>query len=1324
MYKLTFTLLALTAWVATGIAQINTPIQLKHLSTYHTGIFDESAAEISAYDEHGQRVYFTNAFDNTIEVIDVVDPLNPVALPSIDVSSYGGGINSIVVWDGYIGAAIENSNKQLDGFVVFFDTAGTYINQVTVGALPDMLTISPDHTKIVVANEGEPDDDYIVDPNGSVSIIDLTPGVAALTNGNVITTDFSAFESYRQSFESGALDTWNYTATPAMYNTEGDSAVTGNDDVWAPLTEFTGNIANSFHSNIFWGGQDLENGNGGGAFQHTLDFDPIDISTNGEATLSFKYYAVGFESADSVGYIVEYDNGTTWNMANYVELERDTNWTKVIVNIPSATNYVRLRLMAKQNGSTDFVGFDDIKLAFLDETTRIFGNDDMSTVAADLEPEYICVDGSSSYAYVTLQENNAYAKIDLSNGNVVEIKGYGFKDHMLAGNGFDASNTNPTINITNWPTLGMYQPDAMDCYSAGGMEYFVIANEGDSRDYDGYSEEDRVKDLVLDSLVFPNYATLQMDDNLGRLKITTSMGDIDADGEFEELYSYGGRSFSIFDANGNMIYDSGDEFEQILAVEYPNEFNSTNDDNTSFKNRSDDKGCEPEGLEIAVINSRTYAFVGLERMGGIMVYDITDPTNVQYLQYLNNRDFTQVETDSASFDLGPEGLIFIPKEKSPNLRDLLVVSNEVSGTVSIFQIDINNTINGDVALDTFALDMPPVIGVYGDTIYEGGISGLHLRPNTQDQFYLVTDRGPNAVANDHPLATGATKFFPFPTYAPKVMEVTASNGLMTIDQMSELKRPDGTAASGIPLPQGQGSTGEEAWSDTLGTIVSPDDWGIDSEGILTDNNGDFWMCDEYGASVWHLDENYQAIERFTPFPNLPEDVAVDSMFGKRRPNRGFEGVAYTPNGKIYAILQSPVYNPSSAASDASRIHRILEIDPTTGTQQMYAYEHRAPIGNIRNKDWKIGDLVAINNNEFLVLEHAERGGYNYKDIFKIDLTGATPIVSENYGGQTLEELGDSTTLAANGVTTVTKTHVFDLLENGWDLSHDKPEGITIVNDSTIAVINDNDYGIDSPNDDGAIVFTGKQTQLYIYSLPWNLGFDSPYCEGQLGNDTSACAGETITLAGIPGYDTYDWSTSEITQDIDVTTTGAYALTATNTVGCFVTDTVDVTIHALPTPNVGADETICLQHDITLDAGTGYPFYNWSTGGNNQTEIIAGTNLGVGTHTITVTVEDINGCVGSDDMVLTVDECLSVEEMALSNIQVYPNPAVDNFNIAFEPGSLANVKLVNSIGQELLSVDVSAQQDFLTINATHLPTGIYILYLNNNEDTRATKILIR
>lgn len=395
----------------------------------------------------------------------------------------------------------------------------------------------------------------------------------------------------------------------------------------------------------------------------------------------------------------------------------------------------------------------------------------------------------------------------------------------------------------------------------------------------------------------------------------------------------------------------------------------------------------------------------------------------------------------------------------------------------------------DIKLVRYELKTPPVIGTFKDvTIREGGISGIQFIRGSQNEFYLITDRGPNADAGEANSGK-ETILFAFPNYAPRIFKVRAQGDSIKILKTLPLKKHDGKKASGIPNPVGLGNSGEIAWID-VNKEASLDKWGIDSESLAIGTNGDFWIGEEYGATIWRVNhKNGKVIARYTPFGGSEREVAIDTMIAKRRPNRGFEGIACTPNGKIYAMLQAPIYNPDKNSGEASRLQRILEIDPQTHATRMFVYEHEAPTANIKNKDWSIGDLTAINDYEFLVLEHAAKKDENVKKIFKIDISRATPITREDFEGKSLEQLETAENCIANGITPVQKTLYLDLLANGWDPSHKKPEGITVVNDSTIAVINDNDFGVDSPKADGNLVTTGKKTVLYQFTVPKDMALN-------------------------------------------------------------------------------------------------------------------------------------------------------------------------------------------------------------------------------------------
>lgn len=492
-------------------------VELKFLGRYSTGLFDEGGAEIPAHDPLTQRVFVVNLHDRAIDVLNIRDPRNPSKIGAIDLSALGQAANSVDVHGGVLAVAVEAAVKTDPGLVALYDTRTLrLLKTFTVGALPDMLKFSPDGRYIVVANEGEPNAGYTVDPEGSVSIIEWRKARNA-----VRTASFAAFNTQAEALKAAGV--------------------------------------------------------------------------------------------------------------------------------------------------------------------RIFGPH--ASVAQDIEPEYIAIAPDNRKAYVTLQENNAIAIVDLASAVVEKILPLGSKNHLLPGNGLDPSDKDNAVAIGNWPVRGLYMPDSIALHRYRGQTYLLTANEGDARDYDTFKEEKRIKDLTLDPVAFPTASDLRKDPKLGRLNVTSTLGDANNDGKYEQLFSFGARSFSVWNVNGDQVYDSGDDFEQITQDASPAHFNADSTAN-DVDNRSDNKGPEPEGIAIGTVLGQTYAFIGLERVGGIMVYDISNPALPEFVQYLNTRNFNaDPEEDLANAgDLGPEGLVFVDALKSPTLKPLLIVGNEISGTTAIYEV--------------------------------------------------------------------------------------------------------------------------------------------------------------------------------------------------------------------------------------------------------------------------------------------------------------------------------------------------------------------------------------------------------------------------------------------------------------------------------------------------------------------------------------------------------------------------------------------------------------------------------------------------------------
>ncbi|MCM2312684.1 MAG: choice-of-anchor I family protein [Steroidobacteraceae bacterium] len=333
--------------------------------------------------------------------------------------------------------------------------------------------------------------------------------------------------------------------------------------------------------------------------------------------------------------------------------------------------------------TADFRAFS--KDALLAKGVRVFGPG--ASAAQDLEPEYITVSGRT--AWVTVQEANAVAVVDVPTATVTDIVSLGLKDHSVSGHGLDPSDRDGGIRIGTWPVFGLYQPDAIASFRVGPQQFLVTANEGDSRssdDFPGFNEEVRLSNsgYVLDPTAFPNAAVLKGNAALGRLNVTNASGDTDGDGDFDQIHVFGARSFSIWTTNGELVWDSGEQLEQFFAEPangYAAIFNASNNNN-NLEDRSDNKGPEPEGVAVGRIGGRSFAFIGLERIGGVMAYDVTDPYAPAFAAYANTRSLTEVKGDR-----GAEGVEFVSGDDSPNGQPLVLVGNETSRTVSIFQVN-------------------------------------------------------------------------------------------------------------------------------------------------------------------------------------------------------------------------------------------------------------------------------------------------------------------------------------------------------------------------------------------------------------------------------------------------------------------------------------------------------------------------------------------------------------------------------------------------------------------------------------------------------------
>ena len=563
-------------------------LNLSLLTSFSNGVSGTNSAEIVSFDPTVDRLYIANSIGRKLDIINFSNPSSPQLISSISMVPYGN-INSVTTNNGIVALAIENIDPQANGSVVFLNANGDFIKQVAVGAMPDMITFNKTFTKILTANEGEPNMANTVDPEGSVSIIDLSPGIANLTDANVTNIGFTAYNSQRASLVSQGI--------------------------------------------------------------------------------------------------------------------------------------------------------------------RVFSSS--LTVAQDLEPEYITISDDNTKAFVGIQEANALLTIDLTNNSIISLTALGYSSYGSgSNNAMDASDQSGEILITgNLPIKGAYMPDALAFGTIAGQGYIFSANEGDSRELTTAAiiDANRISSTTfanLDATAFPDAAILKNTSFLGRLNALKYSGDTDGDGDYDELHVMSGRSFSIWNATtGALVYDSKDLIEQIISKHpvFSAIFNASNTTGTpSLKNRSDDKGPEVEGIAFQMISGKPYAFVSLERVGGIMIFNVENPTNPIYVGYANNRS-----TTVSGPDLGAEGIITISAEDSPNGNNIVILANEISSTLSIYQLNSCATAAGGVinaSSNVICSGSSTTLSIPGSTgsTYQWQLNGQAI-PNATDTQYSASSAGSYSV---------------------------------------------------------------------------------------------------------------------------------------------------------------------------------------------------------------------------------------------------------------------------------------------------------------------------------------------------------------------------------------------------------------------------------------------------------------------------------------------------------------------------------------------------------------------------------------------------
>lgn len=508
----------LLSWLL-GPAQ--NPLNVQFMYEHQSGLFNQGAVERVALDKGTKKYYTTNSSKLSFNIYGFKNK-RAVLEKTISVSNFIASINDIAASQGLVAVIGNSSIAQLPGKVLIYDSTGTFLKTLNIGPAPKRVTFDKSGSRLFITNEGIPSSDYLTDPQGSLSVINI-----------------------------GAND-------PRF------------------LTQQAHEL---------------------------IDFSLIDSTQN------------------------------------------------------------------------------------IDSNVRIYGNDGQQSIAQDLEPEQVALDEVKFKAYVSLPENNALAIFDYGNRSLDTIVPLGYKDWSDTALGLDASDAAQGINIRPYPNLyGMYQATDIHTFRVNGELFLLTVNEGVYRDYSSYSELTQVKDIFLDPFVFTNLSQLSKDTMLGNLHVTNTLGDADSNFVYTELYAFGGRSFSIRDSLGRLIWDSGKDLEAITASLQANNFNSAAHDNNSRKARSSFMGPQPAAASVNVLPSGITAVIALKEMGGYMFYDLQNPRKPKFLQYVLRRDFSLPASNAMAGDLGPHDVLLLDVKDTRLGVATLFAANAVSGNLSVYGI--------------------------------------------------------------------------------------------------------------------------------------------------------------------------------------------------------------------------------------------------------------------------------------------------------------------------------------------------------------------------------------------------------------------------------------------------------------------------------------------------------------------------------------------------------------------------------------------------------------------------------------------------------------
>lgn len=1095
---------------------------LDSLSTFSNGAAGSNSAEIVAYDPAVQRLFIANSIAGKLDIVNFSNPASPTLITSINVSSLYGNINSVAAHDSVIALAIESTvSPQDSGKIVFLSYTGAFISQVKVGAMPDMITFNHAGTRVITVCEGEPNSTYTNDPDGCVASVNITGGVANVTQSNV--------------------------------------------------------------------------------------------------------------------------------------------------------------------GFITFTSFNGTETALRAQGIRIYGVSGMAS--KDFEPEYIAISDNDSIGWVTLQENNAIAKVDLITNTVIAVTPLGYKNYATGPAALDASDNNGTmINLMNAPVYGMYQPDAISQYTVNNQIYLITANEGDAREYGPVNEPVRASTLTWDPTVFPYAAQMKSNTFLGRLNVTNQTGDIDNDGDFDALYTFGGRSFSIWNGTtGSQVFDSGDNLERVTSTHpvYAPLFNMSNGTGTgTMKNRSDDKGPEPEGTAVGKINGDQFLFLCLERIGGVIMYNVNTPVAPSYVGYYNRRTVT------GGLDRGAEGIIYIPDSLSPNGNDIVIVANEVSSTLSIFQVNTCAEKAG-VAVTPASFDgctgssVTLTASTVAGTTYQWMMNGTNI-PGATTPTYLANATGEYQVmiTNTTHACSGKTEIVPVNIHAAPSVVASATSTTICNGSSTTLNVSGATTYNWMPGSLNGSSVSVSPVASETYTVTGTDAFGCTNTSTvaivvnaLPSVSASASLSSICNGSSTSLTGSGAATFTWMPGSLSGTTVSVSPTANETYTVTGTDGNGCTNTSTVaITVLTRP------AVTASTPINQVCNGNSATLNG-----------GGASTYNWMPGNLNGSSvtatitaTTAFTVTGTAANGCTNTATVNVTMLP--TPTVSATSSASSVCS-GNSTTLQASGSGAANYI---------WF-----PGMLTGQNVSVI------------PSSSTTYTITGYHSNGCTHSSTVAITVNpSPVLTS--GGLMSVCEGNSSTLT-VSGASTYVWMPGALTgnsQTLNPASTTTYTIIGTGANSC--TDSVNVTL----TVNSNPTAALTVANDSACNVDGMINLSGSPSGGTYSGNSVAGNTFNpatapIGSNQISYIYVDGNGCSDTALNTIVVDICLGINDAPLTSVNAYPNPFSDQLTIT-SSSTIERIDVYDAAGKLLMSEQ--QQSDKAELNMTGFVSGVYFIHVISDEGT--------